>query len=195
MSKILLDYDSTLVASDKLRLQWVTERFGSNYKIEEITNWFMDYTEEEETFMWGSECFLNADFQAACEPVDGALEGVKALIDYDYKITVVSDRPIELYDPTRKWLDNHGLSHIELIFTHNKMSMSTDSSELMTKMQVAYLKKLKIVIEDAPHHAERFAEKEYIDRILLLDRPYNQEVSHEKITRACCWADIVRELT
>src|SRR5574338_1497591 len=168
--KILLDYDSTLVATDDMRLRWVNERFGTNYTPEEITSWFMDYTEEEETFMWGSECFLNDAFQSACLPVEGALKGVQALLDYDYTIVVVSDRPIELYSATRQWLDSHELSHIELIFTHNKLSMSTDSSELMTKMQIAYLKKLKIVIEDAPHHAEHFAEKDYIDRVLLLDK-------------------------
>jgi len=192
--KILLDYDATLAATDRLRIQWINERFGTNYSNDKITTWFNSESNymlpEHDAWAWSDACFLNEAFQAQVQPVDGAIDGVLELLDMGHQCMVVSDRPASLFEVTRDWLDNQGLDMVRLLFTRHKHSMNAVFG--MTKQQAAYLYKLRVVIEDGPHHASVFAEKDHIDRIYLLNYPYNQHVPYnDKITRVDRWDEIV----
>jgi hypothetical protein len=44
------------------------------------------------------------DFNAALPPLDGAVEGVRWLLDAGYSARYLSSRPPELENPTREWL-------------------------------------------------------------------------------------------
>lgn len=143
--------------------------------------------------MWGKDCFLSEDFQSLVPPVDGAIDGVLSLLEAGHHLMIVSDRPSELFEVTRDWLDNQGLEMVRLLFTTHKHSLSVGKG--MTKSQAAYLYKLDTVIEDAPHHAETLAGRSYIDQLFLLDMPYNQEIVHPKVQRVQHWRNVVQELT
>ncbi len=192
MARHLIDYDSTLADTQALRLETVNAHFGTNYTPDMVTSWHNSYmTDEEQAFMWSDACFLNEQLQLNARPVRGAIQGVTMLLAQGHELMVVSDRPLSLFDVTRQWLDDHNLDMVRLLFTRHKHSQSTEST-LKTKVQAAYQHRLSIVIEDAPHHAAVFAEKNWIDHVYLLDMPYNQGVEHSKVHRVADWAEIVR---
>lgn len=196
MTRFLFDYDSTLAAVDAARVRAINERFGTNYTLDEITAWSWtaeNYPEAHESFQWGPECFLNEQFQLNVEPVEGAIEGVHALFAMGHEGMVVSDRPESLFACTRQWLDEHDLDTVRLLFTRHKESKNV-TNEGLTKQQAAVLHRLTHVIEDAPHHAVAFAEKPHISRVYLLDRPYNQGIEHEKITRCKNWYEVIAHI-
>lgn len=189
--KWLIDYDSTLADTHKPRIEAMNQKFGTHYRVEDFTTWsppqFLE--PEHDAWQWGTECFLNEDFQANCPPVEGAIEGMEVLLAYGDHPIIVSDRPPCLFEVTRDWLDRHGLDVVRLLFTRHKHSLNDQISGL-TKLQAAWQYRLQGVIEDSPHHSLNLAQKEYIDRVYLLDMPYNQDVSHSKIQRVSSWKEI-----
>lgn len=191
MGKYLLDFDSTLSATLFHQIEEVNNKFQTNYKPEDFVHWKTEtiLTEEQAEYMWKT-LFLSEDFQASCEPVPGAIEGAHRILGCSQGAIVVSDRPQQLYDVTREWLDQQGLAQVPLIFTRSVHSESDQHSHIMTKAQIAYLHKLTHVIEDAPHHAFGLAERDYIRHVYLLDTAYNRQIEHPKIQRVKSWEEI-----
>lgn len=189
MSRWLIDYDSTLSDTFREQLVWLGREFGTTYSYDDFTKWRSEdvVSAAEAAFLWGDQCFLNEDFQRQCPPIPGAIEGMLDLLEMGEHLMVVSDRPAQLFDVTRQWLDAQGLDMVRLLFTYHKSSMSLDGDGMMTKYQAAARHKLTHVWEDAPHHAEKFASKEWIQHVFLLDTPYNQEIEHPKIIRIANW--------
>lgn len=191
--KLLLDYDSTIADTTSHRLASINEKFGTSYCTSGVTTWhngdsgYMD--ESYDGWSWGPECFLSPDWQLEIPPVEGAIEGIHRLLREGHEGMVVSDRPLSLFECTREWLDRVGLDTVRLLFTKHKASKSGDHKGF-TKSQAAYLYKLTTVIEDAPHHSQQLAERSYIEKIFLLDTPYNQGIAHGKIVRVKGWNEI-----
>ena len=189
--KWLLDYDSTLADTHKPRIEAMNKEFGTDYKVEDFTTWsppsFLD--PDHDAWQWGPECFMNEDFQISAPPVEGAITGVNRLLAYGDQCIVVSDRPAELFEVTRDWLDNQGLDVVRLLFTRHRHSLNVTNVG-QTKLQVAWQHKLNGVIEDSPHHSIALAQKDYVDTVYLLDMPYNRHIEHEKIRRVKSWFDI-----
>lgn len=145
--------------------------------------------EEEISYLWGPEVFLNTDFQINVRPVDGAIEGVQKLLDEGHELTVVTDRSPRIQEVTRAWLDKHGLTNLPVVFTRNK-DVRTYQEAMRTKAQVAWSRRLTHVVEDAPHHSLGLAERPYIEKVWLLDKPYNRHVEHPKIARISSWKEV-----
>jgi hypothetical protein len=196
MAKWLIDYDSTLCDTQAEYIKRMNERFGTQYTKDNFATWSapLEVRPEHYKWLWSEECFLNEDFQRTPPPVEGAIEGFKALLNAGHDAMIVSDRPASLFEVTRDWLDRQGLEFVRLYFSRHKHSLN-GQTEGLTKIQVAWYNKLTHVVEDAPHHAKAFSAKPYMERIYLLDKPYNQGIEHEKITRVDTWEDIVRGVT
>lgn len=194
MARWLIDYDSTLADTFAEQIIWLNREFGSVYEYDDFTKWRSEdvVTPEEAAFLWGEECFLNEDFQRECPPIPGAIDGMNDLLEMGEHLMIVSDRPVQLFDVTREWLDRQGLDMVRLLFTHHKNSMSLDSTGMMTKYQAAARHQLQYIVEDAPHHAETFANKVWVKQVFLLDKPYNQEIEAGKIIRVPGWDNIIR---
>lgn len=191
MVKYLFDFDSTLSATFANQILELNKAFGTAYTEETFTHWETErvLNEEESDYIWKT-LFLSEDFQASCDPVPGAIEGAHRLLMCGNDAIVVSDRPHQLFDVTREWLDQQGLAQIPLIFTRNIHSLSDQSTDIMTKAQIAYLYKLTHVIEDAPHNALGLAQRSYIDHVYLLDKACNRDIVHPKIQRVHSWEEI-----
>lgn len=175
----------------QVMLDQCNKEFGTTYTKNDLTEWLTEniLPADVAKYMWGPECWMNEDVQANAAPVEGALEGIQQLLANDHHLMIVSDRPASLFEVTRDWLDRNGLADIRLLFTRHKHSQN-QSNEHMTKLQAAYLYKLRMMIDDSPHHPLQFAEKDYVDRVYLLDMPYNQKTAGEKIVRVSSWREI-----
>ena len=191
VKNFLIDFDSTLAATDKALLAGVNKEFGTSYKESDLTTWNTEEVmpPEHVKYMWGT-LFVDPEFMYTVQPVEGAIQGIRNLWDQGHKCTVVSDRPSHLYDSVEWWLEKY-FGALHLIFTRNLTNKSVLSdAKMMTKSQVAYLYKLNWVVEDAPHNSVRLADRQFVEGVYLIDKPYNQEVEHEKITRVHSWNEI-----
>lgn len=189
----LIDYDSTLANTLGSQIKLLNEKFGRCYTPDTFHSWTTEecIPSSEAGYMWGSDVFGNLDFQATVEPVEGAIEGLKKLLEHGEQCMIISDRSPSLYEVTRMWLDKNGLHTVPLLFTYHKSSARKNRDGAMSKYQAAWLYKLKVVVEDSPHHAEMFASKSWVDRVYLLDQPYNRHVEGDKIIRCQGWKDAV----
>jgi 5' nucleotidase, deoxy (Pyrimidine), cytosolic type C protein (NT5C) len=192
MSRWLVDYDSTLAETFLEQLRITNQEFDTEYEDSMFVTWRSeDYMPEAHaSFMWGPDVFLSECWQLSVPPVPGAIEGCQRLLDQGEHLMIVSDRPPALFDVTRQWLDDHGLDMVRLLFTSHKASSMIPTKDSISKYQAAARYKLDHVVEDAPHHAETFANKPWIERVYLLDRPCNRKVDHPKIRRVHSWNDI-----
>lgn len=188
MARWLVDLDSTTMATVDRQLALANERFGAAYSIDDITAWqWEDFIPAEVcAYVWGDEVFKHLDFHRTCPAVTGSVETARALLARGDAVFVVSDRPDVLFDVTRAWLNGHGLDAADLIFTDR---------QTYPKAAAAVDFRLCHVIEDAPHHAVDLAALDTIQRVYLLDYPYNRGVPlHPKVTRVRGWDEIARAL-
>lgn len=81
---------------------------------------------------------------------------------------------------TADWLARHGVRYYNLILTENKLQACDDL-------------RIDVLIDDAPHYAERFAAAD--KPFILYDQPYNRHIAHERIRRAADWNEIGGHLT
>lgn len=192
MVKFLFDYDSTIANTSDARIDAINKKFGTHYHMGGVTTWYNDengYMDEaHDGWSWGPSCFLSPDWQLTLPPVEGAIEGIHKLYEQGHSGMIVSDRPAVLFECTREWLDNHGLEMVRLLFTRHKDSKSGPDHDF-TKSQAAFLYRLTHVWEDAPHHSLSLARRDYIQRVILLDTPYNQGIYHPKIVRVSSWKE------
>lgn len=195
--RILTDFDMTTANTQDSMLALCNEKFGTNITTKDLTSWNTEehVTLEMAKFMWGPECFLNPHVTLRSKPVAGAIAGIQKLVDRGHHVMIVSDRPTGLFDSTRQWLDNNDLDMVRLLFTRRIGGSTTPGTNGLTKLQAAYLYQLDTVIEDAPHHAEAFQEKAYVEDIFLLEMPYNKHVEGNKIHNVTSWSQIVEQLT
>ncbi len=197
MAKILVDLDGVLMDSLSAQLDVLNKTFRTCWTTEQLTHyWTEEFMEDSHVaFLWGPECFLDEKLQINAEAVEGGISGVKRLIDMGHIPMIVSDRPKQLFEVTRAWLDNHDLDTIRLMFTRHIRSGALANGARMSKSQAAYLYKLTHVIEDSPHNARLLAKRAYVDTVYLLDKPYNQEEYLDKdIIRCDRWLNVCERL-
>ena len=188
----LIDFDSVLSNTFKHQIERLNERFDLSLTHEDFTSWDTSkfLTEEQADYMWGNEVFLNPQFQLECSAVPYGIFVVRLLVSIGDECVVVSDRPRELYDVTRLWLDQHEL-RIPLFLTRSHISKSDQDASIPTKQDVVRLLGLTKAVDDAPHHATAFRDMPEMGRVYLMDTPSNQDVVETpKITRVRSWFDV-----
>ncbi len=195
MVKFLWDYDSVLADTAQARIDSINEKFGTHYKMSEVTTWYNHENNymlpEHDAWGWGEECFLSSVWQSQIPVVAHAIEGVHRLIELGHTGMIVSDRPPVLFEVTRDWLDNHGLDEVRLLFTRHKHSKSGEHGGL-TKAQAAAKYRLTHCVDDGPHHAERLSQLRVVEKFYILDAPYNRRIKHnDKIIRCSSWLDVI----
>lgn len=188
MARWLIDIDSTTMDTIGRQLALASERFGVAYTIDHITEWDWDDILPAEVcaYVWGDECFKNPSFHWTCPAVASSIKTVRGLLTAGNDVFFVSDRPDALYDVTRAWLDGWELDAADLIFTNR---------ETYPKAQAAVDLRLSHVVEDAGHHAVDLAALDQVQRVYLVDYPYNRAIpAHPKITRVAGWAEIAADV-
>lgn len=189
MSKWLVDIDSTTMDTTPHQLTYINQRFGTTYTVDQITDWDWDIclgNKRHAGWAWGAKCFTNLDFQRTAPVVPGAVEALVALRRQGESIVFVSDRKEHLREVTRAWLDALGFAECELVFTDRETYLKREAARELS---------LEYVVEDAPHHSLDLAQQDFIRRVFLLDKPYNQVIEHEKITRVSGWEEVLEYVT
>lgn len=113
-------------------------------------------------------------------------------IDEGHDIKIITGRPFDSYEPSRKWLDNHELSRVPLycVDKYGRESFNMDCSYNMT-LDELYNMTFDFAIEDSPasfKHVDHFKNC----KIAVFDRPWNKvaEFPNDKFVRCLDWNEI-----
>tara|TARA_Y100000310_G_scaffold276679_1_gene294029 strand:+ start:6058 stop:6630 length:573 start_codon:yes stop_codon:yes gene_type:complete len=116
--------------------------------------------------------------------IEGAVEGVSALSDFE--LYIVTARPKSIEGATKEWVDEHFPERFSEIRFANTW---TDPSEKRGKSGLCKSLGAELIVEDCLAYAVECAANGV--RAVLLDRPWNQGTEPEGVVRVYSWREAV----
>jgi len=128
------------------------------------------------------------------EETEGASETINKWIDEGHDVKIITGRPFDSYNPSRRWLDEHGLKRVPLfcVDKYGREVFNQDCTYSMTLKQL-YEMTFDFAIEDSPQAFEHVARFENCI-VAVYDRPWNRkaEFPGEMFKRCENWQAIDR---
>ena len=108
------------------------------------------------------------------EETPGAVMTVNAWLDLGYEVSVITGRPYSVYEPSRLWLDRHGLERVPLycLDKYGRENFMKDSSFSLT-LEEYYKMHFDYAVEDSPLAFRFFAHLPEL-KVMVYDRPWNR---------------------
>jgi len=135
---------------------------------------------------WKDEWYKSGRFREL-EPIPGAVEALQELSAAGVRIVIITARPQwqykRIHADTLEWLQEHQVPHDLILF--NKDKVEAIYEHIAPAWPMAF-------VEDHERNARHLATAGV--RVLLYDRPSNQDVSAENITRIHDWSEVLDEV-
>lgn len=118
--------------------------------------------------------------------IDGSLKGLNVL-RRSHEIIFITSRPESLRDKTISFLEGKFFVEKPALFFSGDIS-----GKLKLKGEICLEEGVDLIIEDSPNNSLMCAEKGI--KVLLLDKPWNQNCEHKNLIRCEDWKDIVNKI-
>ena len=197
--KIYVDFDDCLCETARSFSELVAEMFGKNVPYEKIRYFELDRSFElneeqyERLMIRGHE----ADVLLSYDETPGASEVINEWISCGHEVSVITGRPYAAYEPSRRWLDEHGLSNVDL-YCLNKYGRSSfiKNSEFSLELDDYYKMHFDLAIEDSPRAFKFFDHLPNLN-VLVFDRPWNRECvfPNSNYSRCYDWEGIKQRIS
>lgn len=193
---IYVDFDDCLCETARAFSKLAVEMFGRNVPYEEFRFFELDKTfglteEQFEQFMIRGH---RPDVLLSYEETPGASSVVNEWISCGHKVSVITGRPFSAYEPSRKWLDLHGLQKAKL-YCFNKYGRDSfiKNSDFSLSPGDFCRMGFDFAVEDSPKAFQFFHFFPDL-RVFVFDRPWNRdcEFPNRRYTRCFSWETIRR---
>ncbi|MBR6477287.1 MAG: 2-dehydropantoate 2-reductase [Lachnospiraceae bacterium] len=197
--KIYVDYDDCLCETARAFSKLVLEMFGKNVPYEEMRYFNLqkafDLTEKQydQLLFKGHE----PEVLLAYEETPGASAVINEWIQNGHDVSIITGRPYGSYEPSRAWLDGHGLKDVKLFCLdkygrENFMKDSGFSLTLEDYLQMSF----DFAVEDSPSAFKFFSHLPNL-QVVVFDRPWNREAEfpNENFHRLYDWESIRKAIT
>ena len=191
---IYVDFDDCLCETARNFTTIVKEFFDKDVPYEEVK--FFDL---QKTFSLTDEQYAQMMLEGhrpevllSYKETPGASETINSWIDKGYNVFIITGRPYSAYEPSRQWLDQHGLERVKL-YCFNKYGRDSfiKNSEFSLELEDYYKMKFDYAVEDSPMAFKFFDHLPEL-KVMVFDRPWNNE--HElpasNFTRCYDWESI-----
>lgn len=128
----------------------------------------------------------------AYEETPNASKIINKWVGEGHDVKIITGRPFDSYEPSRKWLDDHGLEQIPLfcVDKYGRESFNEGMSYSMT-LEELYAMTFDFAIEDSPaafEHVMHFANC----KVAVFDRPWNrgEDFPNNSFVRCADWSAI-----
>ena len=199
---IYVDFDDCLCETARYFSGLIDRMFGLNIPYEKIR-----YFDLQKSFSLTDDDFENMMIEAhrpevliTYDETPGAVEVVNSWIDSGHEVSIITGRPFSSFEPSRAWLDEHGLERVKL-YCLNKYGRDNfiRNSSFSLELEDYYKMYFDVAVEDSPT-AFKFFDHLPDMKVLVYDRPWNQEAvfPRENYTRCFDWEtirNIVGEVT
>ncbi|MCR5604474.1 MAG: 2-dehydropantoate 2-reductase, partial [Lachnospiraceae bacterium] len=150
--KIYIDFDDCLCETGRSFSKLAAEMFGKNVPYEDIRFFELDRSfdlndEEFEHFMIRGH---EPETLLSVEETPGASEVINGWLSEGHEISIITGRPFSAYEPSRMWLDEHGLQKVPL-YCFNKYGRDSfiKNSEFSLELEDYYKMHFDLAIEDS----------------------------------------------
>lgn len=117
------------------------------------------------------------------EFIEGAKDGVCFLRD-NFDIVFVTARPKVVHKKTKDFIfEKFGLLGNKVVFSGNSFYGGVSKCEICKELGIG------LIIEDNGHDSLKYAKNGM--KVLLLDKPWNQGIEHERIFRCKDWGEVL----
>jgi len=192
--KIYVDFDDCLCETGRAFSGLAAEMFGRNVPYGE-----MEFFELDRTFSLDGAQFAalmarghEPEVLLSFEETPGASSVIREWIAGGHDVSVITGRPLSAYEPSREWLDRHGLQEAGLycLDKYGRDSFSRDCAFSLS-LEDYYRMAFDFAVEDSPRAFKFFSHLPGL-RVCVFDRPWNRrcEFPGEKYTRCFSWEDI-----
>jgi uncharacterized HAD superfamily protein len=187
-----VDVDDVLAATSESFLVLVEEMFGKRLRVEDIRHFDLaksfglDAADHERLM----DAVHEPEVLEGMRPVAGAAQVLGAWSDAGYQIAIMTGRPPDCLDLTRRWLRRHGLNHgsVECVDKYGRFDGGTELDALRGM-------RFELAVEDSPEMAG-FLARHGSRIVALMDRPWNRtlpplaESERARIVRVRDWGEI-----
>ena len=174
---IYVDFDDCLCETARYFSGLVAEMFGLDIPYEKIK-----YFNLQQSFSLSDEDYDKMMIHAhqpevllSYEETPGAISVINNWIDEGHDVKIITGRPFSAYEASRQWLNEHGLSRVDL-FCLNKYGRDNfiKGSTYSLELEDYYKMHFDYAVEDSPH-AFKFFDHLPDLKVMVFDRPWNQE--------------------
>ena len=195
---IYVDFDDCLCETGRFFPGLLTKLFGKDVPYEDMKYFALQQsfslTDEQYEFM-----MLEAhkpEVLLSYEETPGAADTVNSWIDSGHDVFVITGRPYSAYEPSRTWLDRHGLERVKL-YCLNKYGRDSFIKDSDFSLEIEDYKKMHFdyAVEDSPAAFQFFTHLPGL-KVLVYDRPWNQNTAFpgEGYRRCHDW-EAIRDIT
>ncbi|MBQ4190337.1 MAG: 2-dehydropantoate 2-reductase, partial [Clostridiales bacterium] len=194
--KIYVDYDDCLCETARNFSELAVEMFGKNVPYEKIRYFELDksFDLNEEQFVQFMSKGHEPDVLLSYEETPGASEVINEWLSEGHDVSIITGRPFSSYEPSRQWLDRHGLKDVKL-YCLNKYGRDgfIKDSDFSLELEDYYRMKFDVAVEDSPK-AFRFFDHLPDLKVMVYDRPWNREceLPGDNYTRCAGW-ELIRQ--
>ena len=113
-------------------------------------------------------------------------------VDEGHEVSIITGRPFDSYEPSRKWLDNHNLSRVPF-FCVDKYGreINNHTNRFSMTLQDFYSMTFDFAVEDSPAVFEHLLHFENC-KVAVFNRPWNEnvEMPNKNFVRSKNWKEI-----
>lgn len=174
---IYVDFDDCLCESARFFSRLAVEMFGKKVPYEDIRYFDLDRSfdlneeEFEQLMIRGHQPELLLSY----EETPGASDVINEWVARGYNVSIITGRPAGVYEPSRMWLDDHGLAGVSL-YCLNKYGRDwfNKDNDFCLELDDYYKMRFDYAVEDSPRAFKHFAHLPDL-KVLVYDRPWNRE--------------------
>lgn len=192
--KVYIDFDDVICETAKYFTRIAKELFDINvpYKEVQFFNLKKSFDLDDEQYEKLMRVGHLPETLLAYEETEYASETINKWIDEGYEIYVITGRPFDAYDASRKWLDDHKLDRVPLfcVDKYGREKFYQNCQYSMTLEQL-YSMEFDFAIEDSPAAFEHVLHFDKC-RVAVYDRPWNHaaELPNDRFVRCNGWKEI-----
>jgi uncharacterized HAD superfamily protein len=183
--KIGIDIDEVIVEFARGYFDFYNSKHGTSFKFEDAVTydlWKVLGVSREKSFQIADDYYKTESFRNL-EIVKGSIEKIKELSG-KHKIFIVTSRPLSIRKQTTDFFKRVlGDTPLQIIYSGDLYGgQGKNKAELCTELGLSFF------IEDNTRFALECAQRGI--RVVLLDKPWNQDAVHENISRVNGWEEI-----
>ncbi len=175
--KIYVDFDDCICETARAFSELAVEMFDKHIPYDKIRFFDLDKTFEldEEQFDRFMKKGHEPEVLLSYEETPGASETINEWIREGHEVSIITGRPFSSFEPSRMWLDNHGLKNVKL-YCLNKYGRDSfaKNSDFSLELEDYYKMHFDYAVEDSPK-AFRFFDHLPDLKVMVFDRPWNRE--------------------
>ena len=192
--KIYIDFDDVICETAKYFTKIAKELFGIDLPYQQVQFFNLQKTFDlnDEQYDKLMEAGHLPENLLSYEETPGASEMINKWVDEGHEVSIITGRPFNSYEPSRKWLDQHGLERVPLfcVDKYGRETFVQDFTYNMTLEQL-YGMTFDFAVEDSPAAFEHVMHFDNC-RVAVFDRPWNQqeEFPSDNFVRCKNWHEI-----